>query len=104
MPEYLVPRAVRSRMEVFPGFGLVEILAVAAGGAVGAVLQLIPAALPLTPAPQLFARFFAFTLPLGVAYVLVRQDLGGHSLWGQLQAFRRWANHPRIYYYRRGDV
>lgn len=31
MPEYLVPRAVRSRMEVFPGFGLAELLAILNG-------------------------------------------------------------------------
>lgn len=101
MSEYLVPRSVRARMEIFPGFGLPELLAVAAGAGFGALLQLIPAALPLPIAPKLFARFFCFALPLGAAYMLVKQDVGGNSLYGQLKAARQWQARPKVYCYHR---
>lgn len=101
MKEYLVPRAVRTRMEIFPGFGFGELAAVAAGAALGAALQLVPALLPLGAGPKLFARFFCFLLPTGAAYMLVRQDIGGYSLWGQLKAARAWQARPKVYYYRR---
>lgn len=101
MKEYLVPRAVRTRMEIFPGFGIPELLAVAAGAALGALLQLIPALLPLPMAAKLFGRFFCFALPPGAAWLLVKQDIGGNSLWSQLKAAREWQARPKVYYYRR---
>jgi len=104
MKEYLVPRAVVSRMEIFPGFGVAELLAVVAGGVTGGVLQMTVGMLPLAVAPKLFARLFVFSLPLGAAYMLVKQDVGGNSLWNQLRAYRQWAVRPRVYYYRRGGV
>lgn len=102
MQEYLVPRAVTARMEIFPGFGLPELGAMVAGGAAGALLQMFALLLPLAIAPKLFTRLFLFVLPLGAAYLLVHQDISGFSLYGQLQAARKWANRPRVYYYRRG--
>lgn len=104
MKEYLVPRAVRARMEIFPGFGMPELLAVAAGAAAGALLQLVPALLPLSAAAKLFARFFCFALPTGAAYLLVKQDIGGNSLYGQLKAAREWQARPKVYYYRKGGI
>lgn len=102
MKDYLVPRAVTARMEIFPGFGLPELVAVVAGGAAGALLQAVALFLPLAVAPKLFTRLFLFVLPLGAAYLLVHQDISGFSLYSQLQAARKWANRPRIYYYRKG--
>lgn len=104
MKEYLVPRAVRARLEIFPGFGIPELLAVAAGGALGAILQLVPALLPLSMAMKLFARFFCFALPTGAVYLLVKQDIGGNSLWSQLKAAREWQSRPKVYYHRRGGM
>jgi len=89
-------------MEIFPGFGVPELLAVAAGGAVGYLLQLIPAALPLDTGPKLFIRFFSFGIPLSAAYMLVHQDASGSSLYSQLKALRGWSSRPQVYYYRRG--
>lgn len=101
MKDYLVPRAVVTRMEIFPGFGLAELGAVAAGGVIGTLLQLIGYILPLSVTARLFIRLFLFVLPLGSAYLLVHQDISGYSLYGQLKAARRWANRPQVYYYER---
>ncbi|KKM13035.1 hypothetical protein SY88_00240 [Clostridiales bacterium PH28_bin88] len=102
--DYLVPRAVTARMEIFPGFGLPELGAVVAGGAAGALLQTVALFLPLAVAPKLFARLFLFVLPLGAAYLLVHQDISGFSLYSQLKAARQWSKMPRVYYYRRGGA
>jgi len=102
LSDYLVPRAVTARMEIFPGFGLPELGAVVAGGAVGALLQLAALLLPLDLAPKLFLRMFLFMLPLGGAYMLVHRDISGFSLYNQMKAARLWSNRPRVYCYRRG--
>ena len=99
--EYLVPRETKTKMEIFPGFGFVELLAVAAGMAVGAVLQLIPAVLPLPIGPKMFARLFIFALPAGMMFMLFKQDTAGNSLYQQIKAFRAWSSRPKIYYYKR---
>lgn len=104
MKEYLVPRAVVSRIEVFPGFGVIELLGVVAGGAIGAVLQMIANLLPLAVGPKIFIRFFVFALPLAAAYGLVRQDIGGGSALKELQIIRRWFNSTKVYYFQRGGV
>lgn len=104
MQVYLVPRSVMARLEIFPGFGLLELGAVAAGGAIGTLLQLIGIVLPLTVAAKLFIRLFLFVLPLGSAYLLVHRDIGGYSLYGQLKAARQWSKWPRVYYYERGKL
>lgn len=93
---------MRARLEFFPGVGVTELLAVAAGGVIGALLQLVPMALPLPVAQKLEARALAFLLPLGAAYLLVKQDATGNSLWSLLKASRAWKNRPKVYYYRRG--
>lgn len=104
MQVYLVPRAVMARLEIFPGFGLPELGAVVAGGAIGALLQLIGLILPLTVAARLFIRLFLFVLPLGSAYLLVQRDISGYSLYRQLKAARQWSKRPRVYYYERGKL
>ena len=99
--EYLVPRETKTKMEIFPGFGFIELGAVAAGMALGGVLQLIPVILPLPIGPKLFARLFIFTLPAAMAYMLFKQDTAGNSLYQQLRAFRTWSSRPKVYYYKR---
>lgn len=99
--EYLVPRETKTKMEVFPGFGLVELGSVVVGMAAGAILQLIPALLPLPMGPKIFARFFLFALPVGMVYMLFKQDVAGNTLYKQIQAFKAWSNKPKTYYYTR---
>jgi hypothetical protein len=100
--DYLIPRAVMAKMEIIGGLGIKEILAIVAGGVVGYVLQLIPAALPLPIAQQLFARALLFCVPLGLAYMLTKPGFGGgQSLWQLGQAYRQWSRRPKTYYYAR---
>ena len=99
MRSYLVPRAVRARFEFSPGFGLPELLAMLAGGALGCALQWLWT-LWHVPGPAGFgARVFLFALPLVAGYMLPHQDASGSSLWAQLRAAAGWMRRPRVYVY-----
>ncbi|MCL6559158.1 MAG: hypothetical protein K6U74_10250 [Firmicutes bacterium] len=97
--EYLVPRAVRSRMEFFPGFGIPEILAVGAGGAAGFLLQYLFSVLPFPAGMKPFIKIVTITLFTGAPYMFVKQDMFGTSLYTQLKAFRKWNLRPKKYFY-----
>lgn len=100
MKTYFVPRAVLARFEFFPGFGWPELIAVAAGGALGMALQWLVAHLPLPPAPQLFLRAFLFVVAPGAGFMLMRPDFSGFSQYDKLRAARAYARRPRRYLYR----
>lgn len=97
---YLVPRAVVTRMEIFPGIGFTELLAVVVGAAVGYMFQLFPALLPIAVGPKLFLRFWFFALPPTAAYLLVRPEVTGITLWQQLMVYRLWRQRPHTYVFR----
>ncbi len=100
MRTYLMPRAVRTRFEFSPGFGLPELVSVVAGGVLGLVLQWAWSALPLH-GPALFGcRVFLFSLPLASGFMLLRQDATGASLYGRLRAARAFISRPRRYLFR----
>ena len=101
MKDYLIPREVNTRFEIFPGFGFMELAAILFGGLVGAVLQIIPMVLPIPTGPKVFARLFLVTLPLAISYMMVRQDIGGDTLFGQLKAYRKWSGRRKTLYYRK---
>lgn len=98
--EYFVPRAVLARFEFFPGFGVPELVAVLAGGALGMALQWVVAHLPMPPAPQFFLRAFLFVVPPGAGFMLMRPDFSGFSQYDKLRAARAYASRPRWYLYR----
>ncbi|WP_422445385.1 hypothetical protein [Thermoanaerobacterium sp. DL9XJH110] len=97
--EYLVPRAVRTRMEFFPGFGILELLVVGAGGAMGFLLQYLLSFLPFSPGIKPFIKIVTVTLFTGAPYIFVKQDMFGASLYTQLKAFRKWDSRPKKYLY-----
>ncbi|WP_213974701.1 hypothetical protein [Tepidanaerobacter acetatoxydans] len=97
--EYLVPRAVRSRMEFFPGFGVPEIAAVGAGGAIGFLLQYLFSFSPFPTGVKPFIKIVTLTLCTGVPYMAVKQDAFGTSLYTQLKAFKKWNSRPKKYLY-----
>jgi len=97
--QYLVPRAVRSRMEFFPGFGIPEIASIGAGGAIGFLLQYLFSFLPFPAGAKPFARIVTLTLCTGAPYMAVKQDMFGTSLYTQLKAFRKWDSRPKKYLY-----
>lgn len=99
--KYLVPRAVRTRMEFFPGFGIPELLAVGAGGAIGFILQYAFSFMPFPPGIKPFIKIVTLTLCAGAPYMLFKQDMFGTSLYTQLKAFKKWDSRPKKYLYRR---
>lgn len=99
---YLIPRAIVTRAEIFPGFGVPEIAAVVAGGVIGAALQLLPGLFGLPVAATLFLRFFLFALCTGGAYMLIRPGLaGGSSLLCLLRDYLSWKKSVKTYYHER---
>lgn len=101
MPEYLIPRAVTARFEFFPGWGLPEVVGVIIGAAVGGLLQVLAAHLPLSHTIVFGTRMGAFVLPVSFAYMLIHRDIGGHSLLDQLRAARSYGRKQHRYLYRR---
>ena len=97
---YLVPRAVRARFELAPGFGLAELGGVTAGGLTGFGLQALWALLPLHGGAAFGGRVFLFTLPVAASLLLTRQDPSGGSLLGQVRAARSFHRRPARYLYR----
>lgn len=102
--KYLVPRAVRTRMEFFPGFGIPELIAVGVGGAIGFVLQYLLSFLPFPQGIKPFIRIVTLTLCAGAPYMLVKQDIFGTSLYIQLKAFKKWDSRLKKYLYRRAGL
>lgn len=101
MKEYLVPRAVRARLELLPGLGFSEVLAIAGGAALGAGPALLLLHLPLSPAGRLLVPLFTFAIPPAVAYFLLKPDVTGVAPWRQLQAGFAARRRPSRYLYRR---
>ena len=99
---YLLPRAVRARLEIAAGLGPVELLAVAAAGGLGFGLQLLWSHLPLAaPALRYGVRTCLFGLPPVSAYLALRPDLGGLRVIDHLIAARDYRHRIRRYLYRR---
>ena len=102
MRSYLVPRAVRARFEFSPGFGAPELLAVVAGGALGALLQWLWTLLRLQGPAAFGGRVFLFALPPATGFMLLHRDGSGSSLLGQVRAALGWMRRPQRYLYRHG--
>ena len=99
---YLLPRAVRARLEILPGLGLAEIGAITAAGGLGFVLQLGWSHLPLQAAALRYGvRACLFGLPPVTAYLAVKPDLGGLRVIDHLRAARAYHRSPHRYLYRR---
>ena len=94
-----MPRAVRTRFEFSPGWGWPEVLSLIAGAAVGFGLQWLFVLLRLHGGTAFGVRAFLFTLPPGAAFLLVKSDAAGGSLWRQYGAMRAYRRRPRLYVY-----
>lgn len=103
MPEYLVPREVKTRTEIFPGFGYAELGAVLLGAVIGAILQLVPWVLPIAAKTKTVWRLLCLCLPIGGSYLLVHQNIAGGSLLQELLAYRSWAGRRKVLYFRSKD-
>lgn len=97
--EYLVPRAVHARFELFPGWGLAEIAAAAGGVGLGVGLQAAWAALGVHAHWALIMRFALGATPAVGGVLAARSG----DAWGTARAWRAYlqAQH-RYLYVRRG--
>lgn len=100
--KYLIPRAVRTRLEIFPGFGVSESMAVGIGFIVGFAVQHLLSLLSLPNVP-LF-KIIALTLFTAVPYFAVKPDIYGNTLWKQIKDYRNWSHSQRKYLYKKSSA
>ena len=95
-----MPRAVRTRFEFSPGWGLAEVGSLIAGAAAGYGLQWGWGLLHLHCAAGIGIRVFLFALPPAAAFLATKSDGSGGSLWTQYGALRAYRRRPHLYLYR----
>ena len=106
---YLVPRQIVTRTEIMSGIGPMEALLIAAGLAVGIVVQfvlglighLVPAHMASAKHALLLGRFLVVVLCTGAGYMATR-PLAGGSILDYARAMRAWASRPHVYLYTQG--
>lgn len=100
--KYLIPRAVRTRLEIFPGFGVPESVAVGIGFITGFVIQHLLSLLSL-PNISLF-KIIVLTLFTAIPYFAVKPDVYGNTLWKQVEDYRNWNKSQRKYLYKKSNM
>lgn len=106
---YLVPRQIVTRTEIMSGIGPGEALLIAAGLAVGVVVQfvlalighVVPAHAAAVRHALLLGRFLIVVLATGAGYMATRPVAGG-SILDYARAMRAWAQRPHVYLYMSG--
>jgi hypothetical protein len=91
---YLVPKNVKARFELLPGFGLPEIALCAGGLAVGFVLSLLVSLLGASA----LIRMVLVVVPAGFMFFVTRAGSEGESLFGLVLSYRRWKTGQRRFF------
>lgn len=97
-----MPRAVRTRSELFPGWGWPDIGAVAAGLLVGLMLQWLFGLIDHAHTSGFIGRIVLVVVSVAVATGAVRDPTGGGSPWRRAQDWQRYLRRPRRYLFRHG--
>lgn len=91
---YLVPKNVRARFELVPGFGLPELALCGVGLVVGAVLGFVTS---LFGASSL-VRIVLLVVPTGFMFFTTRAGSEGENLFGLVVLYRKWKTGQRRYF------
>ena len=91
---YLVPKNVRARFELVPGFGLPELALCGGGLVVGALLGFVASLFGASP----LVRMVFLVVPTGFMFFVTRVGSEGESLFGLVLFYRRWKFNQRRYY------
>ncbi|WP_054029114.1 PrgI family protein [Bacillus sp. FJAT-28004] len=96
---YVVPKNVKSRFEIFNGFGMKELAMVLIGGLIGACLGLIIMFIVGSP------LWLGLTVPGGaLGFFIGKPDpRTGRNTFDLINDVRRFKGKPTRYYYRFGD-
>ncbi len=102
--EYLVPRAIRTRVEIIAGLGVWEVLAVIGAGAIGYGAQALWALLRVHGGIGVVVRAGVGAMPPIVVWLSVQGGrTGGDTLFAQGRAAGRWCSGQRRYLYARAS-
>ncbi|MBT9177393.1 MAG: hypothetical protein DDT20_01726 [Firmicutes bacterium] len=91
---YLVPKNVRARFELVPGFGIPELALCGVGLVVGAALGFVASLFGASP----IVRMALLVLPTGFMFFATRPGLEGESLFGLAVLYHRWKTSQRRYF------
>lgn len=94
--EYIIPRRITTRFEIFPGWGWSEIIILLLGFAIGGVLYLLFHAIGLSPSIQLSFPLF----PPLLAFLATRPSpVSGDNFITQAKSIANYVKNPKIYVY-----
>jgi len=91
---YLVPKNVRARFELVPGFGLPELALCAGGLVVGATLGFVFSLFNASP----LVRVVLLVVPTGFMFFVTRAGSEGESLFVLVMLYRKWKTGQRRYF------
>lgn len=91
---YLVPKNVRARFELVPGFGIPELALCGVGLVVGAVLGFVTS---LFGASSL-VKMVLLVVPTGFMFFVTRVGSEGESLFDLVVLYRKWRTSQRRYF------
>jgi len=91
---YLVPKNVRARFELVPGFGLPELLLCGSGLAVGAGIGFVVSLLGVSA----LVRMVLLVVPTGFMFFVTRGGSDGDSLFTLVMLYRQWKTNQKRYF------
>ena len=91
---YLVPKNVRARFELVPGFGLPELALCGVGLVVGGLIGFVASLFGASP----LVRMVFLVVPAGFMFFVTRVGSEGESLFGLVVFYRRWKFNQRRYF------
>ncbi|MGE7828543.1 PrgI family protein [Paenibacillus sp. NPDC093718] len=97
--EYFIPKNVKTRVELLPGFGIKELLIVLVGAVIGLILSFIIFFFSKSPMSFLVVVLFA-----ALSFFLAKPEpRTGRNALDLLKDIRSFKSKPSRYYYRFGE-
>lgn len=93
---YMIPKNVNAKYEIFPGFGMFELLISLVGAGIGAALFYL---VKLLGVPLPLALFIGIIFPVTAFFSSMNDPRTGMSLILMLKHFRQYKDRQKKYFY-----